>query len=203
MKGPEPIHITGTKESLTFFGYYDINTFNVESRTGSNFRTGTSFSVESTTDSSFKAGGSISESAPTMNISAATYNETVGDSNYRWEKTKRTYVGGNTHERHNGGVDHSCSTDPSRTGANNCGNVASAAIAPLAPFSKVSLLVPDRKPALGSDVTPLETPERNLTSVADFETSDEQQTPEGQIASKTADANTPPGMKSDPTEYLR
>ena len=199
LKGPEPIHITGTKESLTFFGYYDINTFNVESRTGSNFRTGTSFSVESTTDSSFKAGGSISESAPTMNISAATYNETVGDSNYRWEKTKRTYVGGNTHERHNGGVDHSCSTDPSRTGANNCGNVASAAIAPLAPFSKVSLLVPDRKPALGSDVTPLETPERNLTSVADFETSDEQQTPEGQIASKIADANTPPGIKSDPT----
>ena len=199
LKGPAPIHIEGTKESLTYLGPYDINTFNVESRTGSNFRTGTHFSVESTTDSSIKAGGSINETAPTMNVSAATYNETVGDSNYRWEKTKRTYVGGNTYERHNGGTDHSCSTDPSRTGANNCGNVASAAIAPLAPFSKVSLLVPDRQPALGSDVTPLETPERNLTSVADFETSDEQQTPEGQIASQTAEANTPPGMKSDPT----
>ena len=162
LKGPAPVHITGTKESLTYFGHYDINTFNVESRTGSNFRTGTHFSVESTTNSSIKSNQHIQiESVLTNNIKA----------------------GGNVN------VD----------GTQFRGQEGKSASAPLAPFSKVSLLVPDRQPALGSDVTPLETPERNLTSVADFETSDEQQTPEGQIASKTTDANTPPGMKSDPT----
>ena len=162
LKGPAPTHITGTKESLTYFGHYDINTFNVESRTGSNFRTGTHFSVESTTNSSIRSNAHVQiESVLTNNIKA----------------------GGNVN------VD----------GKQFRGQEGKSASAPLAPFSKVSLLVPDRQPALGSDVTPLETPERNLTSVADFETSDEQQTPEGQIASKTADANTPPGMKSDPT----
>ena len=143
LKGPAPTHITGTKESLTFFGHYDINSFNVESVTGSNIRAGTHFNVEATDTSNIRAGKNVN----------------VDGKQFR-------------------------------------GQEGAAAFAPV---SKVSLLVPDRQPALGSDVTPLETPERNLTSVADFETSDEQSTPEGQIASKIAEANTPPGMKTDPT----
>ena len=143
LKGPAPTHITGTKELLTFFGHYDINSFNVESVTGSNIRAGTHFNVEATDTSNIRAGKNV-------NVDGIEFRGQEG-------------------------------------------------AAAFAPASKVSLLVPDRQPALGSDVTPLETPERNITSVADFETADEQNTPEGQIASKIAEANTPPGMKTDPT----
>ena len=143
LSGSAPTHVTGTKDTLTYFGKYDINTFNVQSQTGTNILAGTHFSVESVEDSSIKATGKI-----------------------------------HVH------------------GAEFRGQENSAAVAPP---SKVSLLVPNRQPAIGGNVLPLETPERNLSSVADFETSDELKTPEGILASANADANTPPGVKTDPT----
>ena len=161
LKGPAPTHITGTKESLTYFGHYDINTFNVESRTGSNFRTGTHFSVESTTNSSIRSNAHVQiESVLTNNIKA----------------------GGNVN------VD----------GKQFRGQEGKAASAPLAPFSKVSLTAPDKQPAIGGNIQPLVTPERDWTGVAKFESSDEQSTPEAILQSQIGAAITPPGVKNDP-----
>jgi hypothetical protein len=90
----------------------------------------------------------ISESSNTMNVAASNYLETVGTSNYRWEGDKHTFTGANTYSRHDGGTDHGCPSDPSRDGAEDCGDVGSAGQATEPIITKIA-------PEAGTPMNPL------------------------------------------------
>lgn len=86
--------------------------------------------IEAVTNMNIRA-NSLTETAPTMNVNASgSYNETVGESNYRYESDKHTFIGANTYERHTSGIDYSCPSDPSRSSDTDCSDVSEANIAP-------------------------------------------------------------------------
>tara|TARA_Y100000593_G_scaffold82639_1_gene155380 strand:+ start:1561 stop:3066 length:1506 start_codon:yes stop_codon:yes gene_type:complete len=56
-------------------------------------------------------------------ITGVTTKHYVGAFHERWDGDKWTHKGANTYERHESGINYTCSGDPSRTGANSCTDV--------------------------------------------------------------------------------
>jgi hypothetical protein len=69
----------------------------------------------------------------------------------------------------------------------------------LTPITVLPLTPPPAQIAAGGIVPALETPERDWSGVASFESPEELHTPEGMAESKASAAKTPPGVKEDPT----
>ena len=56
-------------------------------------------------------------------------NETIsGETQIRYEGDLHTHIGADTYSKHDGGIDYSCPSDPSRTGSIDCGSVDSASV---------------------------------------------------------------------------
>ena len=53
-------------------------------------------------------------------VTGSTTKHYLGAFHERWDGDKWTHTGANTFSRHESGVDHACSSDPSRTSANSC-----------------------------------------------------------------------------------
>jgi len=58
-------------------------------------------------------------------VTGITTKQYTGAFHERWDGDKYTHTGANTFSRHESGVDHACSGDPSRTSANSCPTVNS------------------------------------------------------------------------------
>lgn len=56
-------------------------------------------------------------------ITGTTYKQYMSAFHERWDGDKWTHTNANTYSRHNSGVDHSCPSDPTRTGATSCAPV--------------------------------------------------------------------------------
>ena len=59
-------------------------------------------------------------------------NETIsGETQIRYEGDLHTHIGADTYSKHDGGIDYSCPSDPTRTGSVDCGSVDTATTAGL------------------------------------------------------------------------
>jgi hypothetical protein len=59
-------------------------------------------------------------------------NETIsGDTQIRYEGDLHTHIGADTYNKHDGGTDYSCPSDPTRSGSTDCASVDSATVAGL------------------------------------------------------------------------
>lgn len=134
--------------------------------------------IQAVTGMNVKA-STLNETADTMNVNAGIYNETVGESSYRWESDKHMFTGANTYSRHDSGTDFACPGDPARSGAADCSGVDSAAEAPAV---NTDLIAPEdgvlNSPILEYLVAPPSEGEETFL----LETEEEWQTPAGKAA---------------------
>ena len=114
------------------------------------------------------------EGTSSYNLSASNYYETVGTSYYRWNGDKHMFTGGNTYERHDSGVDHSCPADPSRSGSTDCSSVDSAS------EPDITKSAPDVGVPLNIVLPFLVAPTSDGEAEFQFETEEDWATPEGQ-----------------------
>jgi predicted chitinase len=138
--------------------------------------------IESVNDFNIKSGSSLNEFAPTLNVNATEYRETVGTSHYRWNGDKHTHIGGDTYSRNDSGIDYSCPADPSRTGSTDCSSVSSATTADSA---TTNLTAPNDGTPLNQTLEFLVAPVAAGEEVFTFESDEDWTSPAG-IAAKAA-----------------
>jgi hypothetical protein len=56
-------------------------------------------------------------------ITGTTHKQYMSPFFERWDSDKWSHTGANTYSRHDGGVDHGCPSDPTRTGSTSCTDV--------------------------------------------------------------------------------
>lgn len=121
IKGKRSEQVGGTYELTT------ADTFTLFSLEDIDILAGTKLAATSVTDlTSITSGTSLNiKSASNMAIKTeAKYNlQIVGESNIRYEGDRHIYRGADDYARHDGGVNYTCSSDPSRTSDNDCTDV--------------------------------------------------------------------------------